>query len=258
MEARDIPFEDMLDFQKRTRLRTHIIEKLAAADAFRSMGFDRRQALWQVRALKNAPDLPLFTFAEERPEGDDVETQLPDMPLSEHVVADYQTLRLSLKAHPVSFLRSTYAQRGVRTAEEILHMPNNSRAAMAGVVLVRQRPGTAKGVVFITAEDESGVTNIIVWPKMLEKYRKVVMTARLLMVRGQVQTSSGVTHLVAHELIDCSADLERLADSKLDPRPLRPDEVLRPIPDRFKASAASSGRTHPRNIRIIPKSRDFH
>ncbi|MEO0410796.1 MAG: error-prone DNA polymerase [Pseudomonadota bacterium] len=256
--ARDMPFEDMLSFQERTRLGTHIIEKLAAADAFRSMGIDRRKALWQVRALKDAPELPLFIFAQERPEGEDVETQLPDMPLSEHVVADYQTLRLSLKAHPVSFLRSTYAQDGVRSAKEILAMPNNSRTAMAGVVLVRQRPGTAKGVMFITAEDETGVTNIIVWPKMLEKYRKVVMTARLLMVRGQVQTSSGVTHLIAHKLIDCSTDLERLADSELALQPLRPDEVIRPTPDRFKSSAASSGRTHPRNIRVIPKSRDFH
>lgn len=256
--ARDMPFEDMQAFQEHTRLPVHLIEKLAAADAFRSMGMDRRQALWQVRRLKDAPALPLFAHVAERPEGADPIADLPDMPLSEHVVADYQTLRLSLKAHPVSFLRSHYASLGAQPAKVIASLPNNTRSAMAGVTLVRQRPGTAKGVVFITAEDETGVTNIIVWPKMMEKYRKAVMTARLLFVRGLVQTAHGVTHLIAHDIRDCSNDLERLADAQLVPQLSRADEVLRPIPEKFGKDTQSAGRTHPRNVRVIPKSRDFH
>lgn len=258
MAARDMPFEDMQAFQERTRLPVHLIEKLAAADAFRSMGLDRREALWQVRRLNDALNLPLFTHVDERPDAPDPKVKLPNMPMSEHVVADYQTLRLSLKAHPVSFLRDHYAAQGAKPASVLKTLPSGTRSAMAGVTLVRQRPGTAKGVVFITAEDESGVTNIIVWPKVLEKYRKAVMTARLLFVRGQVQTAHGVTHLIAHHIRDCSADLEKLADAELVPQLSRADEVLRPIPQRLGQASGSAGRVHPRNVRVIPKSRDFH
>jgi len=262
-DARDTPFESMEAFQERTGLPVFLIEKLAAADAFRSLasqnnGMDRRQALWHVRRLKDAPDLPLFSRVDTRPEGADPHTDLPDMPLSEHVVADYQTMRLSLKAHPVSFLRQAYARQGAQPAKVLNALPNGTRSAMAGVTLVRQRPGTAKGVVFITLEDETGVTNVVVWPKMLEKYRKEVMTARLLFIRGQVQTAHGVTHLVAHHIRDCSEDLEQLAEAELKTQLSRADEVLKPVPQRFGHAPGSAGRVHPRNVRVIPKSRDFH
>ncbi|MEM7568395.1 MAG: error-prone DNA polymerase [Pseudomonadota bacterium] len=258
--ACDMPFADMTDFHERTRLPVHLIEKLAAADAFRSMGLDRRQALWDVRRLKDAPDLPLFAHVEERPEGADPHTALPEMPLSEHVVADYQTLRLSLKAHPVQFLRSRFADRGAQPCKAIYGMKNGTRTAVAGVVLVRQRPGTAKGVVFVTIEDETGVANIIVWPKMLEKFRKVVMTSRLLFIKGQVQSANNVTHFVAYDIADCSAELDRLShdDTEVHPQLSRADEVLRPIAHRPAHNTQSVGRTHPRNVRVIPKSRDFH
>ena len=138
------------------------LEKLAAADAFRSMGLDRRQALWQVKALPRAETLPLFAAAATREAGEEPAVALPAMPLSEHVVDDYQTLRLSLKAHPVSFLRPWLdRERAVSTAA-VADMKDGQKVAVAGIVLIRQRPGSAKGVIFMTLEDETGFANAIV------------------------------------------------------------------------------------------------
>jgi error-prone DNA polymerase len=125
---------------------------------------------------------------------------------------------------------------------------------VAGVVLIRQRPGSAKGVCFITLEDETGVVNVVVWPDMMEKNRKVVMGARLIEVRGRVEYDDEVIHLIAASLNDASDELTRLSDDALAPAMARADEVNRPIPERTPPPA----RTHPRNVRIIPKSRDFH
>ncbi|HCI07075.1 MAG TPA: error-prone DNA polymerase, partial [Sulfitobacter sp.] len=151
MLVRDTPFTDLEDFKVRTNADAGTMRKLAAADVFRSMGLDRRQALWDARALKDAPDLPLF--ATGRDEGAEVMFPLPQMPTCEHVVADYQTLRLSLKAHPMSFLRASMTRQGYSSANDLKHMRNGQRISMAGIVLIRQRPGTAKGVCFITIED---------------------------------------------------------------------------------------------------------
>ena len=153
-----------------------ILERLAANDVFRSIGLDRRQALWAVRGLASDGNvqLPLFTAADERSTGPDVEMQLPAMRTSEHVVNDYQTHRLSLKAHPVSFLRAKYRKQGMIKARHLLDMRQKQRCGIAGVVLVRQRPGTAKGVVFMTIEDETGVANIVIWKKVMELFRKTV------------------------------------------------------------------------------------
>ena len=156
------------------------------------MGLDRRAALWDLRALRQAPDLPLFTYAEEREEGlEDMPAQLPAMSLAEHVISDYQTVRLSLKAHPMQFLRAHYAAQKFVTAEQLTQFRDGRRVSMAGVVLIRQRPGTSKGVVFITIEDETGIANLVVWPKLFEKQRKIVMGARLMTVHGIVQRDSG-------------------------------------------------------------------
>lgn len=164
-------------------------------------------------------------------------TRLPAMPLCEEVVADYQTMRLSLKAHPLAFLRAGLAERGFTRASELRDRKFRSMVSVAGVVLIRQRPGSAKGVCFITLEDETGVVNLVVWPDMMERYRKVVMGARLIEVRGRVEYDDEVLHVIAAHLEDATGQLQRLASDPLPP------------------SARRTG--HPRDVRIIPKSRDF-
>jgi error-prone DNA polymerase len=264
-------FPAMSDVTKRGRVPA--LEKLAAADAFRSLGLDRRQALWEVKALANAPPLPLFAWSETRDAGDEAEVRLPEMALSEHVINDYQTLRLSLKAHPMSFLREDFRNARVISCEETHAVKDGARVQVAGVVLVRQRPGTGNAI-FMTIEDETGIANAVIWPTTFERYRKVVMTARLIEIHGKLQKHAGeyadIIHVVSAKLIDRSDWLLRLSEWAADMKaPLaNADEVLRPDP-----GSAHPNRTderihprfsrgpkphHPRNIRVIPKSRDFH
>ena len=250
MRARDEPFGSLADLANRAHLNARTIRTLASADAFRSMGLDRRAALWEAKALRDAPDLPLFQPG--RDEGEEPLARLPQMPLCEQVVADYQTLRLSLKAHPMAFLRASMTRQGFVSAADLTGMANNRHLQLAGLVLVRQRPGSAKGVCFITLEDETGVANLVVWPKVMTAFRKVIMTARLMQVTGRLQRdpASGVTHVVVERLEDRGDVLLRLSDRSLVPPLSRADEVRSPIP------APTPG--HPRNARIIPGSRDFH
>jgi error-prone DNA polymerase len=231
------------------------LEKLAAADAFRSLGLDRRAALWEVKALAKAKPLPLFAFAYTQEQGNDQAIRLPEMPLSEHVVNDYQTIKLSLKAHPMSFLRDLCRRERVTDNLKLRTLKNGAPVTTAGVVLVRQRPGSAKGVVFLTIEDEFGICNAVVWPKVLETYRSVVMGARLMLIRGRVQRVADIIHVVAARIEDRTSWLALLTeDGALLANPLaRADEVARPGHDRRDPAVR-----HPRNVRIIPKSRDFH
>ena len=179
------PYRTLEELRSRGAVPVHAIARLAAADAFRSMGLDRRAALWDSRTLKQAPDLPLFAYAEARDEGTESEpARLPAMPLSEHVVNDYQTIRLSLKAHPMGFLREHYAAQKFITADQLKTIRDGRRLSIAGLVLIRQRPGSAKGVVFITIEDETGIANLVIWPDVFGKQRKIVMGARLMAVQG--------------------------------------------------------------------------
>ncbi len=248
MRARQQPFTDLADLKKRARLDAGTMRKLAAADVVRSMTLDRRHALWDARALRDAPDLPLFT--DKRDEGEEVRFDLPQMPICEHVVADYQTTRLSLKAHPMSFLRKSMGKQGYRTTAALNDMRNGQSVKLAGIVLIRQRPGSAKGVCFITLEDETGVANLVVWPKVMEAFRKVIMRARIIDVRGYVQQDEDVIHVVATHLADRSDALERLSNDVMEPPLARADEVKKALPN--------STHGHPRNVRVIPKSRDFH
>ncbi|WP_299322934.1 error-prone DNA polymerase [Parasphingopyxis sp.] len=250
MHRRDRPYGDIEDLKARTRIPVAAVQKLAAADAFRSIGLDRRQALWDSRALKQAPDLPLFTFAEERDEGSETPVTLPIMPICEHVVADYQTLRLSLKAHPFEFLRGEYEQRGFIRTAALGEKSFGDRVSVAGIVLIRQRPGSAKGVCFITLEDESGIANLVVWPDVMTCYRKTIMSARMIEVHGTVQKDEDVIHIVAEKLIDATPQLLALSDDLLETDVDRADHVVNPIP--------SGLHRHPRNVQIIPASRDFH
>jgi error-prone DNA polymerase len=176
------------------------------------------------------------------------------MSLPEQVVADYQTLRLSLKAHPMSFLRRSLREQGYITAAELEGTRNFQRVRLAGLVLIRQRPGTAKGVCFITLEDETGTANLVVWPKVLEAFRKTVMQARLLVIEGHVQREVEIVHVVAERLIDRTDALLRLAPEGFSPVLSHADEVVKPV----QGSARGSSHVHPRDARVIPPSRDFH
>ena len=247
------PFASVEELRTRGQVPVHAIERLAAADAFRSIKLDRRGALVGfAKALKAAPDLPLFAAADARDEGAEAEiAKLPAMPLAEHVVNDYQTVRLSLKAHPMRFLREHYAKRGFVTAATWPSLRDGKRLSIAGLVLIRQRPGSAKGVCFITIEDETGVANLVIWPDVFDKQRTIVMGARLMAVKGLVQrdVDGGVIHVVARGLTDDSHMLRRLSEDAL-PSTLNQGDgagAMRP-----------PAMTHPRDVTCIPKSRDFH
>ncbi len=242
--ARQHPFRDVKSLQEAGISAAHI-RKLAEADAMRSLFIDRRQALWEAKSLYDAPDLPLFR--ETRDEGQEPAVALPEMPVCEQVVADYQTLRLSLKAHPMAFMRRSLTKQSYLSSTDLMHTRPWQKVKLAGLVLIRQRPGSAKGVCFITTEDETGVANIVVWPKVMEAYRKTIMQARLLEVHGYVQREGEIIHIVAEHLVDRSDALQRLAPENMPAPMSRADEVNRPLPQR-----------HPRDVRIIPKSRDFH
>ena len=168
-------------------------------------------------------------------------------------MADYQTLRLSLKAHPMGFFRGSLRKQGFSSTHNLIHMGHGQRVSLAGLVLVRQKPGSAKGVCFITIEDEDGVANLVIWPKMFEHYRALIMTARLLVVHGRVQTDGRVIHIVAERLEDGTARLDRLAQERVPVTAVRGDHATHPLP-----SQVGGGRRHPRDVRVIPKSRDFH
>ena len=230
------------DVAKRAKLPKHALISLAEADCFQSIDQDRREILWAVRRIPDDDDLPLFAsqYVEEQPEEDIA--PLPPMPLSEHVLADYQSLRLSLRAHLMFFLRDLFKNQGAKSCAEIWTAKNNSKASCAGIVLTRQMPGDA-GVVFITLSDETSICNIVVWPKLVETFRREIMGGRLLLVEGKVQCSpEGVVHLIAENVYDRSHELARLS------------EDVKEAPS-YRSQAR--GR-HPRNVRTVPKSRDFH
>ena len=255
VEARHAPYPDVGALHRRAGIAVSAIETLAAADAFGSAGLDRRQALWQTRALAEATPLPLFEAADQRGERPEPAVALPAMADGEQVVEDYRTLRLSLRAHPLSFLRQRLAGRGVLPAEALLRAQDGDRAATAGLVLVRQRPGSAKGVIFMTLEDETGVVNVVVWPNVLERYRRAILGGRLVLVQGRVQRAGEIVHLVASHLEDLTHWLDLLT----------PDEgTVQPSPDSARAGRhggrrwpAANPARHPRNQRVIPNSRDF-
>lgn len=264
IKARDRQrFTSLEDFARDTGLPKRALILLADADAFRSLGLDRREALWQVRRLPDDVALPLFEAATAREQPDEQAKPLPVMPRPEQVVADYQTIRLSLKGHPMEFLREMFSRERIVACKEISHENERRRVRCAGVVLVRQRPGSASGVVFMTLEDETGIANVVVWPKIMEQYRKEVMGARLIEVQGYIQSSpEKVTHLIAQRMIDRSHDLVGLANDALSRKPSVPAgaTVVEPLNDdrRDHADMPAQKIRHPRNVRILPPSRDFH
>ena len=252
MAARDAPYADLADLRARGGLDAGTLRRLAAADALRSMGLDRRGGLWQARALIDAPALPIFEHARARAEGPDPAVTLPAMPRAEQVVADYQTLRLSLRAHPMAFFRASLRAQGFRATPDLPALRHGAPISVAGLVLVRQKPGSAKGVCFITLEDEGGVANLVIWPKLFARFRPVIMAARLLVAHGRVQTDGRVIHVVADRLEDRSDRLGALSEDRMPGITTRGDHPTHPIPGQASAHG------HPRDARVIPPSRDFH
>jgi error-prone DNA polymerase len=172
---------------------------LAQADAYRSMGLDRQAALWQIRPLRDEP-LPLFT---QSADDEAVPKGLPPVTLRNRMLHDYSATGLSLRAHPMSFLRQEMDRRGVVPHADLRSArlcPQNRTLAVAGVVLVRQRPGTASGVVFITLEDETGIANLIIWPRTFERFRRVGRMSTLLLARGHVERQGEVVHVHVDEM----------------------------------------------------------
>lgn len=251
--AREVPFVDVEEMARRTGLEAAAMRKLADADAFRSMGLDRREGLWAVRRLPDDEPLPLFQAARARELGVEAAANLPLMPLKEHIATDYQTTRLSLKGHPMQILRPMFDAERVLSAEAVYAKRHGALVKTAGVVLVRQRPGTGNAI-FVTLEDETGVVNILLWARLFETFRREVMAARLMEVEGTVEKSvEGVLHLMARRVVDRSAELGRLSeDYDLEVELSRADAVKYP-----QGPRSPTGR-HPRDVRILPGSRDFH
>ena len=236
-------FDSLRDLWLRSGLGPSAIERLADADAFRSVGLDRRGALWAARALaSDAAGLPLFDHVAGAGRRDEPDANLPPMPVGEHVVNDYRFTGLSLKTHPCALLRKSLQDGGAAPAQILSRTPNGRRVRVAGLVLVRQRPGSAKGVIFMTLEDESGVANVVVWPKVFERFRPVVIGARLIAVSGRVQAESGVIHVVADRLDDLTPLLASLSElgAGLDSL-ARADEVRKPVED-IRAKRQRHGR----------------
>ncbi|MFN3889047.1 MAG: error-prone DNA polymerase [Beijerinckiaceae bacterium] len=284
-------YDSVRDVWLRTGVSPSVLELLAAADAFRSIGLDRREALWAVRGLNRSgdkDDLALWRHVNLNELEPDA--RLPPMPLGEHVVEDYRALSLSLKAHPVSFLRERLAARRILRcadlarvgAPQIVRKPGRflPRVTVAGLVLVRQRPGSAKGVVFMTIEDETGVANAIVWPKVFEAQRAQVIGARFVAVTGRLQNEAGVIHVVAEHVEDLSSMLGLLslhggevsalanADEVKRPQERPGKDAPKPAQDMLPLPAPApppSVARHPRNVRpldgvarVMPRGRNFH
>jgi error-prone DNA polymerase len=205
-------FVSIDDLWRRASIPVSALELLAEADAFRpSLGLARREALWAIKALRNEP-LPLFAAAsrdrEVIPEIDEPAVALRPMTAGREVVEDYSYIGLTLRTHPMAFLRGDLRQRDIVTCKEAMNnFWDGLRVEVAGLVLVRQRPGSAKGVMFITLEDETGIANLVLWPQVFEQFRSAVLGATMMAVRGLVQREGEVVHIVARQITDLSREL---------------------------------------------------
>jgi error-prone DNA polymerase len=247
--ARGTGFTHVEQLSQRAALPSRALRLLADADACGSIELGRREALWEARRTPQGV-LPLFAAAEAAELGEEPEMELPAMPLPEEVVTDYQVTRLSLKGHPMQFLRAVFEREAVLSCAEAARVRNGRIERVAGVVLIRQRPGKGNAL-FITLEDETGITNVLLWARDFERYRSEVMAARLMEVEGEIQRSKeGVMHVIARRVFDRSALLNRLTGHRQFQPPMSHADGAKNPPDQRHG--------HPRNVRILPKSRDFH
>ncbi len=204
----DMPYLSVEELHRRSHVTAGALERLAEADAFACIGHDRRQALWEVRALADT-ELPLFAQQETYAEPD---TQITPMKPGREVVEDYRSVGLTLRRHPVTFIRHELGRMGAVTARRLDDLRDGKRVTIAGIVLVRQKPGSAKGVMFITIEDETGHANLIVWPKIFEQQRRVILAAGMIACHGKLQREAGVTHIIVDRLTDLSDMLRSVGD----------------------------------------------
>jgi DNA polymerase III alpha subunit len=278
-------YRDVADLWRRGKVSRRQIEVLARADAFGSLNLSRRDVLWAAKSLRD-DRLPLLDGSAAV----DLEPKvaLPTAAIGEQVVDDYVSLRMSLRKHPLALLRPRLDAGKVTLASQLATAPLDRTISVCGLVLVRQRPGTASGVIFATLEDESGIANIVIWPRVFEQHRRIVMTSRLLLVKGKLQREKEVIHLVADRLHDLSGWLDGLADidETIDPAPRDKRSQHSPSPQRnlfhhprdlvvwTRADAVRHGEPEPRDIqrareaeaakpygatrRIGARSRDFH
>jgi error-prone DNA polymerase len=260
-------YKSVRDLWLRTGLPISVLETLAGADAFQSLGLSRRDALWAVRGLvgtHGAETLSLFTAAGLPASQAEPDAGLPAMPESEAVVHDYKAITLSLKKHPVHFLREDFDRRGYAPAESLSDIPAGRRVIVAGLVLVRQRPGTATGVVFSTLEDETGIANIVIWPKVFEKFRRIILGSRLMAVKGKLQKEGLVIHVIAEDFYDFTPQLLQLADGHDigDHALARADEGRREGPEtsggRDDAAIRRREIAQRQARAALPKGRNFH
>ncbi|WP_288902925.1 error-prone DNA polymerase [uncultured Sneathiella sp.] len=246
--ARQNGYVTVRDLWLRAGVKPAILKRLADADAFSSLHLDRREALWQASGIKGEKPLPLFSYAREDEQGMEPDVILPKMHIGEDVLQDYRSLRLSLRDHPIKLLRPQFP--GTMKSKSLLSVSDKQRVSVVGLVLARQRPGTSKGVVFMTLEDEDGSINIVVWRKVCERYRRAVMTGRLVQISGVIERKDIVTHLIADRITDYSSYLEKLGDENFLKKASRAEPVKnRPV----------SLHKHPRDmIKALFPSRDFH
>ncbi|MEE2981566.1 MAG: error-prone DNA polymerase, partial [Pseudomonadota bacterium] len=231
MAARGTGYGDVAALARRASLGRPVLERLARADGFRSLGLDRRQAAWAVKGLDGDP-LPLFAVAPPPVSQSGAvpspvaKIRLPTMGLGEHVAEDYATTRLSLKRHPVAFLRDELAAEGVTVAADLARVDPGARVTVAGLVTIRQRPSTAKGIIFVTLEDETGVINLVVRPPVFERHRRALLAAVLLGASGRVEREGLVIHLIAQHLEDRTPELRALTEPDIPAMPIIPNPVL--------------------------------
>ena len=250
--ARGNGYQDPESVWLRAGVAPQVLERLAEADAFTGMGLTRRDALWQVRAIRAPEPLPLFSDPLDGEGIRETEVRLPSMHLGEEVVEDYVATRLTLRAHPMELLRPSIPD---LTPHDRLPTAPPGGITVCGLVITRQRPGTASGVIFLTLEDETGVSNVVVWPRVYERFRRTVMGGRLLRVRGRLEREGIVVHLIASHIEDLShrlSDLGHPLDKAVGIT--RPEADDAPRPPRYPPRAM-----HPRDQskRLFP-SRDFH
>ena len=248
----EVAFASIEDLARRAALPPPALKMLADADALGSLAGNRREAGWESRRVAPA-QLPLFAAMEAPELAPEATMALPTMPLAEEVAHDYQTQRLSLRGHPLQFLRAQLAAKGVVTCAALNAAKDGARLRAAGAVLVRQRPGKGNAV-FITIEDETGIVNALMWARDFEAQRAAVVGARLMVLAGTVQRSKeGVVHLMVAKVTDASHLLATLVGGPMPaPQPARGDEVT------HNAAPRPPRAGHPRNVRLLPPSRDFH
>ena len=256
--AADSPFTSIEDVWRRSGVPVATLEKLADADAFRSLGLDRRQALWRLRGLGQAP-LPLFAAAEARE--NEPAVLLNAMTEGREVVEDYRSVQLSLRDHPLAFLRPELDRQGAMPAKRLGTLRDGARIYIAGIVLIRQRPGKGN-VTFMTLEDESGIANAIVWQRLFDRYRRTILSSAMVGIKGRLQREGQVIHVIADSIEDLTPLLGEVGNRDFPYRPGPGDGARNGSHD-----PRHKNRLPPPPVAALPpgrdggmriKSRDFH